>query len=332
MKKILLSLLLFLFFCFRLQAGDAPVWLSNVPPAGVKKYVSHYGMHRLCTQNRDRRARGPVHVIQWIRRGASVEHARYLSVEDTAAVHTYVFSPQKKEIRSQIIAIRGKSVVAYSGSQEGYYNVYLIMKHVSGDTLYVDIAKAELLSHSCRNGHKNVRRAILPKIYPEKVPFEIVRKRHVNENFHFFAASGDRFTYQSLFQGKPVARVPMVMCTEKGWTKSVSTNHLGEVQFQFIQDYFTHWSELNGRKIYYYLVYSVFTKERPGEYRGQHYRYVHYTTSLSDGYFPAKTMYMSLVWGLVVFIGATVLIAAGIFIFRERRKKPFKEYVFDENE
>ncbi len=314
-----------------LRASDKPVWLSNVPPAHLKKSVSSYGMHRLCTTKRKRGERGAIKVIQWVREGASVQHARYLFLSDTAAYRTFVFSPHKKKVRSKVVNIKGKSVVEYVDNEEGYYNVYLVIKRVSGDTLYVDVAKAELLSHSCRNGHKNVRKAVKPKIYPEVIPFEIVRERHLNEDFHFFIASGDRFTYKPVLNGKPVPGIPVTLCTEKGWSNKEKTDKTGGAEFQFIQDYFTHWSELNRRKIYYYLIYSEFTIDKSGKFQGQDYRYVHYSTSLSDGYFPSRTMYTSLVWSLIVFVVSTIVIVAGIAIFRERRKKPYKEYIFDEN-
>jgi len=315
-----------------LRASDKPIWLSNVPPAHLKKSVSSYGMHKLCTTKQRRGGGGPIHVIQWVREGASVEHAQYLLLSDTAGYRTFAFSPKKRKVKSKVLNMHGKSVVEYIDNEEGYYNVYLVMQRVSGDTLYVDVAKAELLSHSCRNGHKNVRRAVKPKIYPEVIPFEIVRERQLNENFHFFIASGDRFTYKPLLNGKPVPGISVTLCTEKGWSKKESTDKTGKAEFQFIQDYFTHWSEINGRKIYYYLIFSEFTTEKSGKFKGQDYRYVHYSTSLSDGYFPSRTMYLSLVWGLIVFVVALIVIVAGIVIFRERRKKPYKEYIFDENE
>ncbi len=324
--------LIILLFSIDLETSAQPLWLSNVPPANQRKSVSFYGMHRLCTVKEKRGGGGPIQAIQWVREGASVEHARYLSFTDTAGYRTFVFSPTRKRVKSQVLSIFGKSVVEYVDNEEGYYNVYLVMRKVLGDTLHVDVAKAELLSHSCRNGHRNVRRAVRPKVYPEDIPFEIVRERRLNENFHFFIASGDRFTYKPLLYGRFVPGIPITMCTEKGWYKKGKTNKKGEVEFQFIQDYFTRWSEINGRTIYYYMVFSEFTTEKSGKLHGRVYRYVHYSTSLSDGYFPSQTMYLSLVWGLIVFVVALVVIVAGIIIYRERRKKPYKEYTFDESE
>ncbi|UBM61764.1 hypothetical protein LA303_10145 [Candidatus Sulfidibacterium hydrothermale] len=321
-----------LLLALAVNAQESPVWLSNVPPGRLRKEVSTYGMHRLCTMKRHRGRGGPIRVIQWVRRGISVEHAAYLSLPDSLDKQTFVFSPKNKRVKSKILNIKGKSVVEYVDNAEGYWNVYLVIKQLSGDTLYVNIAKAELLSHSCRNGHPNVRKAVLPRIFPEKIPFEIVRERHINENFHFFIASGDKFTYKPMYQGKPVAGIPIVLSTEKGWVNRKMTNRKGEATFQFIQDYFSKWSEIRGRKIYSYMIFSEFTKEQTGTFRGKNYRYVHYVTSMSDGYFPSRTMYQSMVWGLIIFIISLVIISIGVFVYRERRKKPYKEYIFDENE
>ncbi len=307
-----------------------PLWLSNVPPENLKKSVSNYGMHRLCTTKRRRGEGGAVKVIQWIRQGGSVENSSYLNIKDITGYNVFGFSPDGEKISVEVVDFNGKGVVEYNNIKEGYYNIYLIMKSVSGDTLFVDIAKAELLSHSCRNGHKNVRRQVKPKIYPEIIPFELVRERELNENFHFFISSGDEFTYKPMFKGEALDNVIVTLSTEKGWTNSKFTNKKGDVKFQFIQDYFTNWSELHGRKIYYYLIYSEFTKKESGSYNGQNYNYIHYRTSLSDGYFPSRTMYLSLVWGLIVFIVSLIILTVGIYIYRERRKKPYKEYIFDE--
>ena len=313
------------------QTMHSPVWLSNVPPATLKKQVSSYGMHRLCTLKGHRGRGGPIRVIQWVRQGESVEGAHYVHLPDSINACACVFSPKHEQPEARIMNIKGKSVVEYVDNEEGYWNLYLVLKRMSSDTLYIDVAKAELLSHSCRNGHPNVRKAVLPRIYPDKIPFEIVRERWLNENFHFFIASGDRFTYKPLFKGKPVSGIPVVLSTEKGWMNKKITNTKGEVTFQFIQDYFTRWSEIRGRKIYAYLIYSEFTKKTSGNYKGKTYHYIHYSTSMSDGYFPSRTMYLSMVWGLVIFIISLVVISVGVFVYRERRKKPYKEYQFDEN-
>ncbi len=322
--------LIILLYSIDLKASDQPVWLSNVPPADQEKSVSAYGMHRLCSMKGRRGSGNDIRIIQWVRKGNTVEGSDYISLTDTASYQTFVFSPGRKRVMSKLLNMHGKSVLEFVDNEEGYYNAYLIVNKMSGDTLYVDVAKAELLSHSCRNGHKNVRKAVKPKIFPGFVPFEIIRKRKLNENFHFFISSGDQFTYQTLLNGKPVPGVPITLCTKKGWCKREITNKKGEAEFRFIQDYFTHWGEINKRKIYYYLIYSEYTIEESSEYQEQPYRFIHYSTTLSDGYFPAKTMYLSMVWGLIVFVVSLILIVAGIIIFRERRKKPYKEYTFDE--
>ncbi len=335
LKPIFCSLLvLILLFTGRVNASEKIVWLSNVPPKSLKKTVSKYGMHRLCAAPIKRNMSKGIQIIQWVRSGTSVAHSAYVSIDQLKKrkFNIFCFSPSSKRIIAKLASLGGKSVLKFLDYEEGYFNLYLVTRRVSGDTLYINIAKAELLSHSCRNGHKNVRKAVKPKIFPKDIPFEIVRKRRLNENFHFNISSGDRFTYQPLFYGKPVSGILVNMNTEKGWTKKMTTDDEGNVEVQFIQDYFSKWSEVRKRRIYYYLIYAGFTVPEMGKFQNKPYSYVHYTTSLSDSYYPSRTMYLSKVWGLVIFVVTLIVIAVGIFVFRERRKKPYKEYVFDESE
>jgi len=169
--------------------------------------------------------------------------------------------------------------LTYASKEEGYYNGYLILKQVSNDTLYVNIAKAEMLNHSCRNGHKNVRKKIGPNVYSETIPAEIVRKRNSSENFHYFALSGDKIDYQFLLDGKPVENARLSFNTQTGWQKILLTDENGISTFQILQDYFSSWQELNNRKVYDYVIFGEITLPETGNYKGEDYSYVHYTTS-----------------------------------------------------
>ncbi|MEN8187957.1 MAG: hypothetical protein ABFR05_12580, partial [Bacteroidota bacterium] len=194
-----------------------------------------------------------------------------------------------------------------------------------------NIAKAELLSHSCRNGHHKRLEARPVRSYPEITEFEIIRQRNPHEDYHYFTSSGNTETYKAIYEGKPLSDVKVKINTEKGWSKTHSTNKNGELKTQFIQDYFSDWQELNTRQIYYYMLEADYTLKKDIQYKGKDYRYIHYTLTMSDGYRPSTLMYSSMVWGLIVFLITMVASIAGIFIYKERRKRPYKEIKFNES-
>ena len=130
--------------------------------------------------------------------------------------------------------------------------------------------------------------------------------------------------------GKPVEGANLTLVNQKSWSKTLKTNKEGNSTFQFIQDYFSSWQELNNREIYNYLLYGEITLPTQGNYEGKAYSYTHYTTSLSDGYRPAKTMYMSMFWAFAVFIITTIITVSGVFIYRFKRQRIYKEIKLDE--
>jgi len=364
MKKILLVLIIIL-SGWGINAQEV-IWLSNTPPDFMKDKIKTSGMHRFSALKSDRKSSKPggkpsksehkynkskpdsskkqnsnrkdkrasyygtsTQYVQWIRQGSSVENAKYICLDDSTDYSLALMSPlsEKKDIEM----VKGKTCYLKFGLQEeGYYNAYLIVKKAHEDTLYVNIAKAELLSHSCRNGHHKKLEARPVMHYPEITEFEVIRMRHPYEDFHYFSASGDEETYQAFFNDQPVPNVKITLNTEKGWSKTTYTDKNGKVNIQFLQDYFSKWQELNRRKIHYYMLEAEYTVQKDTEYKGKVYPYVHYTLTMSDGYHPARTMYASMVWGLIVFLVVTVLSIAGIFIYKERRKRPYKEVEFEE--
>ena len=318
---------LMLVFIFQTVAAKDVLWFSNIPPESSKK-VRFSGMHRLASIGGRRGAK----VIQWLRMGDDVEHARYVAPGRNDDYAFYFFSPQQTPDTAKFVT-RGKSAFfTFANKKEGYYNAYLVVKKLSGDTLYVSVAKDELLNHSCRNGHKNVRRHIGPWTYPEYVTFELVRERTLKENFHYFASSGDILRYQLILDGKPLRNASVTMVTQTGWKKMLKTGENGYVEFQLIQDYFSPWKELNRRKIYYYLIYGEITVPQQGEYMGKPYSYVHYTTSMSDGYRPARSMYQSMFWAFVVFILTVFVSVIFVFVYRLKRSRVYKEDMLDEKD
>ena len=331
MKRKLIVFIMLLLCCLisEIFASDI-IWLSNTPPPQSRDSYQTYGMHRLSSI---RERRGNVKLLCWIRSGTLPESSRYLTNINPDETVSLVFSPDGKPVKNQVSAYNGEYALSYEGIEEGFYNAYLLKQFIQGDTLFVINAKAELLTHSCRNGHdKALLKKIEPRIYPEHIPFEIVRERLPGENFHTFISSGDSVTYTAMLNGETISRANITLCTQKGWNKTLQTNDSGQSTFQFISDYFSRWEELNRRNIYYYLFIAEYTINKEGSYKGLPYQYIHYIGTLSDGYFPSKTMYSSLVWALVIFVLAVSLPVIAVYIYRERRKNPFKEIAFHEKD
>lgn len=352
-KKLILIILLF----FALQVvAQEPIWLSNQPPKTMEKEVKASGMHRYSSLQRSTRKakvtsgsekykksektnskkaknsykRSSTKYVQWLRKGNSIKDATYICLPDSIDYQLKLISPTGQE--EPISLEQNKACyVKFELNEEGYYNAYLILKNGTQDTLYVNIAKAELLSHSCRNGHHKKLEARPVQYYPEITEFEIIRLRHPHEDYHYFASSGDTETFKALMNGKPLPGVKITINTEKGWSKTGFTDKNGEFKIQFLQDYFSNWQELNKRKTHYYMLEADYIQPKDNQYKGKNYKYTHYILTMSDGYRPSRTMYASMVWGLIVFLTALIISIAGIFFYKERRKRPYKEIKFDES-
>ena len=323
MKRILYLALSILLFLPRLTARDQEVlWLSNLPPDERQREIRASGMHKLSSISA---GRGQVQIVQWVRKGNNVLNADYVLNSEIPDAEFYCYSPHGELQTCGVDSTKTFKEPGFRNPVEGYYNLYMIQKNVRNDTLFVQIAKAELLNHACRNGHKDVDEKILPHIYPEKIPLEITRSRIRLENLHFFVSSGDKLTFELTRFSEPLKDALVTFSTHHGWQKTIRSNLEGEAEVQLIQDYFTPWKEVDNRKIYHYLAVAEYTEEQGGEYKGQGYRYTHYTATLSDGYYPSKIMYSSLSWALGLFLLFSLLIGGGVAFYRRRRTRIYKE-------
>jgi len=323
MKRILLLALSLLLFIPGLNGQNPEVlWLSNLPPDERQREIRTSGMHKLSSISAGRRQ---VKIVQWVRNGNNVLHADYMLNTELPDAEFFCYTPHGELQSCRVDSSKIYLEPGFSNPVEGYYNLYMIHKDVRNDTLFVQIAKAELLNHACRNGHKDVDEKIRPRIYPELIPLEITRRRTRLENLHFFVSSGDKLIYEVSWLSKPLMNAPVTFNTHHGWQKTILSNQEGMAELQLIQDYFTPWEELESRKIYHYLAVAEYTEEKKGEYEGKSYRYTHYTTTLSDGYYPSKIMYSSLSWALGLSLFFSLLIVGGVILYRRRRTRVYRE-------
>jgi hypothetical protein len=309
-----------LLFAFGTFASEV-IWLSGDPPKKASKQVKSIGMQRLAGF---RGKRGKETLILWVRSGTNPIESEYLNSTHTSEPVVFVFSPEEKLIKAELSDGRMGFALTYDGSLEGFYNIYIIERFVHGDTLYVQIAKAEKLSHSCRNGHKGIRPKIPPHSFPGKVPFEIIRKRIPNEDFHTFLASGDEVSFMMLLNGNPVENANVLITTQKQWAKSLKTNKDGEITFQILGDYFSKWKELNNKEIYKFLLKADYTVIEEGVYNKQAYKNIHYTCTMTEDYIPSETVYKSYVWALAVFVFVVTFLSFLIYLNRKRKRRIYR--------
>lgn len=314
--------IIFLLLCFviKLDASEV-IWLSGTPPKNVEKKIQKIGMQKL---SGFRGKRGKETLILWVRSGTDLLESEYLNSSLTEKPEVFVFSPDKKLIKAELSAGRMGFALTYDGSMEGFYNIYIIERFVHGDTLYVQIAKAEELSHKCRNGHKGIRPKMPPHSFTDNIPFEIIRKRIPKEDFHTFLASGDEVTFKLLLNGEAVKNANVHITTQKQWAKSIHTNSDGEITFQILGDYFSKWKELNKKEIYKFLLKADYTAIEEGVYNKQAYKNIHYTCTMTEDYIPSETVYKSYVWALAVFVFVVTFLSLLVYLNRKRKRRIYR--------
>jgi len=327
MEKFLVLILYFMVIGSNFSVfGSKILWLSNIPPAERQKEISTNGMHKLSSLNI---GRGKVKIVQWVTIGENVFNSTYLKNSESRDNTIYCFTPHGDAQDCFMDSSKIYQELTFSNPIEGYYNLYLVKKKIRNDTLFIRTAKAELLNHSCRNGHKDVDKKILPRIYPEVIPLEITRQRNRLENLHFFMASGDKVCYKVYKSSKPLKDASITFISNQGWKKTVKSNDKGEAVIQVIQDYFSAWQDIDNRNIYTYLLLVEYTSEEQGIYKGESYGHTHYITSLSDGYYPSKVMYSSLSWALGLFLLCSIIAGGGVVYYRKRRTRIYREIRVD---
>ncbi len=324
--RILIAIFL-LFFAEGASASEN-IWLSNTPPKKISKKIRH-GMHGVSfIKGNDGREKK----ILWIRSGSFPVESQYANCTNTKNPVIFVCSPDGKLIKGNVSHGLWGHVLTFEGNMEGFYNVYLFERFVEEETLNIVVAKAEVLSHKCSNGHAGMRKKMLHRTFNEEIPFEIVRERIPGEDFHTFLSSGDDVTFKVLLKGAPLEYSKVMLSTQKRWVNNLKTDINGGAAFQLVGDYYPRFKEINKRNIHNFLVTAEYTVKKSGSYQGIPYERIHYAGTLGGSYIPSKTMYTSYLYGLILLIFVMPAVATLIYFYREHRKRPYKEYAFREKD
>jgi len=219
-------------------------------------------------------------------------------------------------------------------SSDGVFLVYVLDRSVQDETLVVRVAKRNLLNHSCRWGHeyKFDSERLRPKSRDE-IPLDITAEPLWDKNFHSRTMSGDTLEIQVLRHGTPVEGARVNLRTEKGWIKTFRTDTNGAASVQLIRDYYpSAWSAFRKNRKGDFLITAEVAYDENGVLDGLPYRRVHMTATLPWKYAPQRGQYQSYAYGLSIASAFLLVSGLGIFLYRERRKRPYREVHYDEKD
>jgi len=323
MKFLLQKVLILCFLMMLSLQSVAQIWISNSAPKESSLKIAVSGMHKISAL---RGERGSAKVIQWLRSGSSVEESLFSQADSSASI--FLFDPQEQRVAVETKADMNSSAFVFKNTEEGYYNLFYLTEKVCNDTLMVSCASREILNHSCRNGHAKELKYIPYKTFGKDIPMQIVRERNKGDDLHYFVTSGERLTFRALHDGKPIEGVKMTLVSQKGWKNVSYTNLEGVASFELIQDYFTNWNMFDVKKVYNYLLIAEKALPISGIRNQKTFKQTKYVTTYSEAYLPAKTNYMSLVWGLIVFLVTVIISFIVVYVYRHKRNV-FKKHNYE---
>jgi len=309
-------------------ASSDILWLSDVAPKRAKAAAghSHDNMDSVLSGDEgDTLHSGTKHL--WLRQGDDLASAVYL--DDAALPADIVLldaTGQRARVSQKPMA--GLAHAKFEFQEMGFYNAYLARERVDGDTLRVQLAKAELLKGSCCQ--KDVDPAKTRAISDPALPLELVREHKPDEKLFTRMVSGDTVSFVVNRLGQPAAGVPVTMYTQKGWQKKTVSDENGRVAFTLIRDYFPAWNDFRRRTKESFLVVAETEAAESGARQGRKYARVAYQATLSGKYAPTPYDYKSYAWGLGIAVFVLAFGGLGVYLYRRRRVKPFREVRFDE--
>lgn len=266
----------------------------------------------------------------WVRRGADPANASYVDASD---VPTDIGLLDAKGNRSQIAQTpaNGLAHAKCEFSELGFYNAYLTRESLADGVKRVQLAKAELLKGSCCMKTGDVDPAQMRAITNPELPLEVVREHEPDEKLFTRITSGDKIKFTVNRQGKPTAGVAVTMLTQQGWQKKAVSDANGQVEFTMIRDYFPSWSDFKRRTKETFLIVADVEDAASGTHEGRPYAKVAYQSTLSGRYAPSPYDYKSYAWGLGISVFVLAFGGLGVYLYRRRRLRPFKEVRFNES-
>ncbi len=313
-NSVMLGVLCGMLFASNLQAAQT-YWLSDIAPTKELAQKMRPSMSGLVI--RDKRG---VSKKLWLRQGDNIINSTYVKKSNIPLV---LITP---EAPATEITFGNKEYadVTFKMPDEGFYNLFMMVKQVNNGVLLESVIKSEAMKHSCRSGHDHTQDK-MPALYFEGTSFDIVRKRFPRETFHTRMTSGDIVSYEVLLHGKAVVGADVTMVTQKGWSKTIKTDQDGMAHFEMIRDYYPPWHEFKTRNMETFLIIAEYGRPEHGVYQRAPYHSVHYKGTVAGNYYPSTRDYKSNLYGLLVgLFGLTVSILL-IYFYRRKRTSRFRE-------
>lgn len=307
-------------------AEPAAVAGNNGRPAGKQKGPGSYGQRpgqadRFESEHRPKPVRN-----YWLNLSQSTPDL-------TVSVRQPDGSPGKVELKQ---ADKGLQLAVFTpmgeGPAHGAHNIYTMDRQVIDNVLEIRVAKWLAIHHSCGWGHDHRFDDLRQTAQADQeIPLEIVIDDLWDSNFHSRVMAGDILNIRILSKGQPVAGAKVTVTSDKGWSKTLSSNEEGGVRVQLIRDYYpTNWPSFNRDTNSAFTVEAVYANDEPGLSGDTPYAKTRMSSTFAWRYYPARQDYQSYAWGLGIALLICLGSGIGIYAYRERRKKPRREIVFDE--
>jgi hypothetical protein len=178
------------------------LWLSDTPPKRVRAAGhNHDNMDGVMSGDEgDGFHSGAKHL--WLRQGEDPARATYLK---EAALSSPISVLDTRGTRSRVAPapMGGLAHARFELGEMGFYNAYLVRESVQGDTLRVQLAKAEMLKGTCCQ--KDIDPARTRAISDPDQPLELVREHLPDEKL----SPPSRWPWWTRQEGLPASTSPL---------------------------------------------------------------------------------------------------------------------------
>jgi hypothetical protein len=313
-------------------ARGGALWLSETPPMrgdGARPGGARGGMGGMDMGGE----RGGVPKKRlWVRAGSDPQRSGFAQEDADAPSEILLVTPDSKPEGEPLTGLGdNRAGLSFEMPRQGYYRLYLTNRKLQGDTLNVNVAKAEITNFGHGGDEEEKAKAMLASRFLESAPLEIVRERNPDEKLYFQLKSGEDQAFIVLKNGLPHQGARVRFVSHQGWSKEAVSDEQGRVSFQVIRDYFPPWDDFQKRFKATYLVIAEANAAETGKYKDQPYTGVRYQASLAGNYYPSPNDYLSYAWGLGVGLVIVLFCGVAVYLYRRRRVKPFQEVRFDES-
>ena len=315
------------------RSGGA-LWLSDTPPMrgdGARSGGARGGMGGMGGMEMGGERGGVAKKRLWLRAGNDPQRSGFAQEDADAPAEIILVTPNSKpEGEPLTSAGESRAGLSFEMPTQGYYRLSLTSRKLQGDTLNVNVAKAEIANFGHGGDEEEAARALQAVRYSESAPLEIVRERKPDEKKFFQLKSGEEQAFIVLQKGLPLQGARVRMISHQGWSKEAVSDEQGRVSFQIIRDYFPPWNDFEKRFKATYLLIAEVNAAESGKYKDQPYTNVRYQASLSGNYYPSPTDYQSYAWALGDGLLILLFCGVAVYLYRRRRLKPYQEERFHE--